>query len=106
MNKTELLAALQADDFDREAILEVLKKEAQEEAEKKAATAPFRERPSVRVHLDEFNRARQDLYQPAIYRKSGDDLAVALKSMVASLEEVAAAAGVTIHDETPVEDEG
>jgi hypothetical protein len=108
MNKTELLAALQDPKFDRDALLATLEVEAEAERAKAEANAAYRERPSVRVHLDAFNQARQDLYQPAIYRKSSEDLAVALKSMLVALEDVAVAAGVNLDEvalEAPTADE-
>lgn len=89
MSKADLVAALQSDDFDREALVQQL-------LEEQAKTAPFRERAEVRTHIDAFNEARSKAFQPAIYKKDTEALATGLKGMISALEAVAEAAGVDL----------
>lgn len=100
MNKTELLAAITSDDFDREALVAQLEEEAAEERAKKEANAPFRERPSVRPHVEAFNTARKELFQPAIYRKDPEALGVALTAMKEALTAIGEEVGVEVPETT------
>lgn len=97
MSKADLLAALQSDDFDREALVQRLQEETR-------TVAPFRERPEVKAEIERFNTARQKGFQPAIYKKDPEVLTVALKEMLVALEGVAEAAGINLHPE--VDEEG
>lgn len=94
MSKAQLLAALQSEDFDREALVAALEAE-------QVRTAPFRDRPEVRAYIDEFNTARSKVFQPAVYKKDAEALGTAVKGMIRALEGVAEAAGI---DLTPEED--
>ena len=92
LTKAEMLALLQSEDFDREALVAALEAE-------QVKTAAFRDRPDVRAQIDAFNEARSKGFQPAIYKKDTEALAVAVKDMVTALEGVAEAAGIDLHPE-------
>ena len=92
LTKAEMLALLQSEDFDREALVAALEAE-------QVRTAPFRDRPEVRTHIDEFNEARSKGFQPAVYKKDAEALGVAVKGMISALEAVAEAAGIDLHPE-------
>lgn len=87
MKKTELLAALQADEFDREALIKALTVE---------GTKRYRDQPEAWTLWQEFKTHRTEQVQPAFFAKDGSRLAEALRGHIAAIYDLAEACGLDL----------
>jgi hypothetical protein len=103
MTKKELIAAIR--EVDDTKTVSALKKENAadlalllEELTKPSVkkSPPFREREEVKVHIDSFKTNRNQLFQPAIYRRDDKQLEVALRTLINDIQDIASASGVVL----------